>query len=378
MATHGLAAQSKDNPDLIGFLISAPQGHKSMDLVLQHLHIGSSKILGDLLTLLINCSIDARCAELMVQKKVIRKAMRLLDSISHASPSLPSDSLMRSLQELTLILVNNLTASYVIAVDDFLQKEDEDMRGFYLGKIQAFYTSAMEEKEKDGKTSEGDENKKEKKDNAAAVLANRDVARWMLQIVLNLSRCVDGQEQILSDDRWQNILQSSLESSIPSHRLLAAQVLRNCACGSHPFFSMIVKGGGLLRAVQRLTDSSTAASIESIAEIQQCLAEFVSSMLESEEGVAQLESINAKKLFTAAVARSLQHTEKATGVESRVEEVQDGEVEEEGVIHPSSHTDGLLIPVLSTEAREYIERHILCHLDDVVDAYLAPGGEELD
>lgn len=442
MSIHGLASQSKDNPELVTFLISKPHGHKSMDLVLQHLHIGSAKILGDLLTLLINCSIDARCAELIVQKKVIRKAMRLLDSLTHSSVSLlPSDTFMRSLQELTLMLLNNLTASYVIAVDEFLQKEDEDMRGFYLAKLQSFYTTVMEESEaKEKKEDDDDKEEKNKKQemkegeeeeeedpyelsstcgkkpdkritpsaavtkdpkgggkettskSLAALQANRDLARWMLRIVLNLSRCVDGQEQILSDERWQEILQHSLSSPLPSHRILAAQVFRNCACGSHPFFSMVVKGGGLLRAVQRLTDCShPTKTLETIPEIAQCLAEFVSSMLESEEGVAQLESVNAKKLFAAVVARSKKNKSGALDMECRVEEIDDEEndkvaeqEEQQGEnassLFSSRATEGtaILSPALSPEVAEYIEKQILCHLDDILDAYLSPGSDELD
>lgn len=429
MATHGLAAQSKDNVELCAFLVSKPHGHRGMHLLLQDLHIGRVPLLGDLLTLLINCSVDAKCAELMVEKNVIRKAMRLLDSLSLSSLSLPSQSLVHGLQELTLMLLNNLTSSYIIAVDEFLQKEDEDMRGFYLGKLQAFYHAAGEERKKTeteadheeqlhpdskekwqkGKKEEEEEN--EEKTNPVSSgesAATRDIQRWMLQIVLNLSRCVDGQEQILSDEQWQEILLQAMDSPLPSHRLLAAQVFRNCACGSHPFFPLVVKGGGLLRAVQRLTDCGTVSSLEREPEIAQCLADFVASMLESEEGVAQLESVNAKKLFSAVVTRSLGRSnersapsrsvtdassafgKESKNLECRVEELHDTSEEKVGskVENEECATKGeararpsgmdKASPVLNESVAEFIEQRILCHLDDIIDAYLAPGSDELD
>lgn len=40
---------------------------------------------------------------------------------------------------MTLMLLNNLTANHVSAIDDLLQKDDEDMRGFYLNKLQMLY-----------------------------------------------------------------------------------------------------------------------------------------------------------------------------------------------------------------------------------------------
>lgn len=392
MAIHGIAEQSKDNTDLCAYLVSKPAGQKSMDVLLLHLHIGSVKLLGDILTVLINTSVDATCAEVLVQKKGIRKAMRLLDSFQNPHVDLPSPAFTRSLQELTLMLLNNLTASYIIAVDEFLQKEDEDMRGFYLGKLQSQYDRCAEEeeqaaaataagKEEDANpppppssavTEAGTSSTKASATTAAAVAASRDIRRWMLQIVLNLTRCVDGQEQVLSDDKWQATLNKCLSSPAPSHRLLTAQVLRNCACSSTPFYALLLKHGILLRVVQRLTDNK---DFERETEIQQCLAEFIASMLESEAGVEQLESINAKKLLSAVITQSKKHY----GVdvdEPRVQDVTDHTVEDE--ISAGINAAAAAGAVLNLSVAEFVEHHILIHLDDIMDAYLAPGSDEID
>lgn len=50
-------------------------------MLLQYLHVGGRSVLGDLLTILVNCSADGTCAEALVHHKIVRKAMRLLDSL---------------------------------------------------------------------------------------------------------------------------------------------------------------------------------------------------------------------------------------------------------------------------------------------------------
>lgn len=357
MAVHGIAEQSKDNAELCQFLVTKPVGPRQLDVLLQHLHIGSVKILGDILSILINISLDAQCAELLVEKKVIRKAMRLLDSLQsehvESSPALALSA--RGLQELSLMLLNNLTASYVIAVDEVLQKEDEDMRGFYLGKLQLLYDRCgiIE--------GEGEE----------AALDQRDLRRWVLRIVLNLSRCVDGQEQLLSDENWCMSLRRCLlgheKPNTPTHRLLASQVLRNCACSStRESHTLLLKTDFLVTAVHRL---SSPSELEEVAEIQQCLAEFIAAMLESEDGVERLESINAKKLLSAMVSHTKKHHESLeTNEEARVVEIKDGE-EGEPVEVPH---------IIDLKVAEFVERHIVVHLDDIIDAYLAPGSDEID
>lgn len=386
MAIHGIAEQSKDNADLCAYLVSKPAGQKSMEVLLLHLHIGSVKLLGDILTVLINTSVDAACAEVLVQKKGIRKAMRLLDSFQNPHVDLPSPAFTRSLQELTLMLLNNLTASYIIAVDEFLQKDDEDMRGFYLGKLQSQYDHCAEAEEVPIEESNGtssdqlpgsDVNSSSvvpTKAHASAVAASRDIRRWMLQIVLNLTRCVDGQEQVLSDEKWQETLNKCLSSPVPSHRLLTAQILRNCGCSSTPFYTLLLKHGILLRVVQRLTDKQ---DFERETEIQQCLAEFLASMLESEAGVEQLESMNAKKLLSTVIGQSKRHYGVSSD-EPQVQDVTDLNVDDTEVVAEEQEGQGSVGALLNLSVAEFVERHILIHLDDIMDAYLAPGSDEID
>eukprot|EP00796_Vickermania_ingenoplastis_P011907 gene11907-8189_t len=372
MAIHGIAAQSRDNADLCAYLVSTA-GHHSVEVLLQHLHLGAATLLGDILTVLINTSVDAGCAEVMVQKKVIRKAMRLLDSFHNPLVVLPSATLSRSLQELTLMLLSNLTSTYIVAVDEFLQREDEDMRGFYLGKLQSLHDRSLAEAEAEGEEEAGGKKGDAKEAAAAAAEDSRDLRRWMLQIVLNLTRCVDGQEQVLEDEGWQKILCNCLADPVASHRFLAAQTFRNCATSSSPSFALLIKGGGVLRAVRRLS-AAVDTEMETSAEIQQCLAEFLAGVLESEEGVGQLESINAKKLLSSAVNRSNEF-HWALENEPRVRELKDGEAMEEVVAASEPQPPTVL---LHRSVAEFVEKHILPHLDDIIDAYLAPGSEALD
>ncbi|KPA81114.1 hypothetical protein ABB37_04465 [Leptomonas pyrrhocoris] len=381
MAIHGIAEQSKDSRDLWSFLASPQFGPSCIDALLQYLHAGGKNVLGDILTILVNCSADGSCAEMLVQRKVVRKTMRLLDGMERSDQP---QSYVRSVQELALMLLNNLTASHVTAIDDLLQKEDEDMRGFYLGKLHVYYErfdaedaetrTKVEEaeearKERDAAVSINPEKQRESEDKiaagtaAAAAAAHRDLNRWILHILLNLTRTLDGQQLLLEDEEWRVALNDSLSSSNPRHRYLAAQCYRNCACSPNPLYGLIMKSDALVTAVHRL------ALKEPIADIQQSLAEFIASMLESEEGMARLEGVNAKKALASAVAASTPSTEDADNNTSRVEVV-----EEDGVPVEASAP----YVVLGPQVCEFIARSVLPYLDDVVDAYLAPGSDELD
>lgn len=355
MALHGIAAQSKDSSDLWVYLSSGAEGAAALDALLQYLHAGGKAVLGDILTILVNCSADGRCAEALVQQKVVRKSMRLLDGMERSGESLPY---IRSIQEMTLMLMNNLTASHISAIDDLLQKEDEDMRGFYLGKLQVYYTkfTAGESGQPSMPVDE------EASDAAKSGTVQRNLQRWILQILLNVTRTLDGQELLLEDEEWRITLLESLSSSSPRDRYLAAQCYRNCACSPQPFYALLLKSDIIVAAVERLSGK------ESVAEIQMTLAEFLSSTLESEEAMERLESINAKALLSAAVAASRKATAE---LNCRVQVI-----EEEGEAENSQPAKKGC--TLSADVCDFMEAHVLPYLDDVVDAYIAPGSDEID
>ncbi|KAG5495180.1 hypothetical protein JKF63_02235 [Porcisia hertigi] len=380
MAIHGIAANSKDNRDLWLFLASAQYGPSCADSLLQYMHAGGKHVLGDILTILVNCSADGSCSEMLVQRKVVRKAMRLLDGMERSDQP---ESFVRSVQELTLMLLNNLTASHVTAIDDLLQKEDEDMRGFYLGKLQVHYehffraseaeranrANSAEEAGEDAmkklKSAPGDTDEDSMRSTQAASTAAspRDLSLWILQILLNLTRTLDGQELLLEDDEWRETLNNSLLSPNPRHRYLAAQCYRNCGCSPKPFYSLILKSDALVTAVERLNCT------EPVEDIQRSLAEFIASMLESEDGIARLESVNAKKLLLRALDISkAAHAARAAAASSRVEVMEEDE-------SPVAATPAV---TLAPSVCELLERSVLPYLDDITDAYIAPGSDELD
>ncbi|KAG5469490.1 hypothetical protein LSCM1_02712 [Leishmania martiniquensis] len=365
MAIQGIAEHSKENRDLWLFLASPQYGPGCVDSLLQYLHAGGKNVLGDVLTILVNCSADGSCAEMLVQRRVVRKAMRLLDGMERSDQP---TSYVRSVQELTLMLLNNLTASHVAAVDDLLQKDDEDMRGFYLGKLQVYYerfAAAAAAAAKNAEDYVEEEVADPRKDLAtsAHTVSNRDLSRWILHIVLNLTRTLDGQELLLEDDEWRGTLNSSLSSPNPRHRYLAAQCYRNCGCSHKPLYDRILKSDALVTAVDRLSGK------EPIECIQKSLTEFVASMLESEDGIARLESVNARKVLAGALdASQAAHNANAAAAASRVEGVG-----EDGA--PVAAEPAIM---LAPSVCELLQRSVLPYLDDIVDAYIAPGSDELD
>ncbi|CAG9580792.1 conserved hypothetical protein [Leishmania major strain Friedlin] len=355
MAIRGIAEHSKENRDL-WFLLASPQyGHSCIDSLLQYLHAGGKHVLGDILTILVNCSADGSCAEMLVQRKVVRKAMRLLDGMERSDQPEPY---VRSVQELTLMLLNNLTSSHVTAIDDFLQKDDEDMRGFYLGKLQVYYELFVRSTE--AEAAQAGENLAKPKPSSS----HRDLSRWILHILLNLTRTLDGQELLLEDEGWRGTLSSSLSSPNPRHRYLAAQCYRNCGCSPKPLYGLILNSDALVTAVDRLNCK------EPIEDIQRSLAEFIASVLESEDGMARLESVNAKKVLARALDVSqAAHAAKAAATAASCVEV----VEEDGVPVAATPTVTLAPSVI-----EFLQQSVMPYLEDIMDAYIAPGSEELD
>lgn len=350
MAVQGLAQQSKDNKKLFALLASSTHGPRCIDVLLQFLHAGSVALLGDVLTVLINCAADGTCTEVLVTQKVVRRAMRLIDSVEASDHP---QSLQRGLEEMTLMLLSNLTASHVSAVDDLLQVTDEDLRGFYLGKLLTYYTRftvddgcsvevavAGEQQQEDGgddnkKLSEGDAVRSNSGGNKSEELNKtvpRDLQRWILQILLNVTRVADGQELLLEDDDWLMALSDCLSSLNPRHRLLAAQCFRNCSFQRerHPG---ILRSRCLRVCVERLSDGA-----EHIGEIEMLLAEITANLMQTEAGIGLLEELNAKKHLQASVTAG---------------KVQAGTC-------------------------KFLNEHVLPLLDDIVDAYVMTSGDELD
>ncbi|RNE97407.1 uncharacterized protein Tco025E_09468 [Trypanosoma conorhini] len=336
MAVRGIAQQSKDNPALLAFLSSPTHGPRCFDALLQFLHAGGVHVLGDILTILINCSVESRCAEMLVSRRVVRKAMRLLDGIEASDHA---DSLKRSLEEMTLMLLSNLTASHISAVDDLLQTDDEDLRGFYLGKLHVYYnrfvSNAATGEGDDDAVDDGSEGRGVGEEATAAgadMLPTRDLQKWILQILLNLTRSNDGQELLMEDEDWDRTLTDCLSSSSARHRLLAAQCYRNCSFQKE-HHATILRGNALRVCVERLCDGG-----ERVAEVEMMLAEVLAEMLRSEAGMEFLEEVNAKKHLQATVAGKK----------------------------------------VNDATAEFVQGHVLPFLDDIVDAYVVPGSDGVD
>lgn len=329
MAVQGIAQQSKDNTALFAFLSSPAHGPRAIDALLQFFHVGGISLLGDILTIFINCSAEGGCSEMLVARKVVRRTMRLLDALdtTTTSSSFSSSLLARGLAEMALMLLSNLTASHITAVDDLLQMADEDLRGFYLGKLQGYYDRL--ERDCAAETCGDDKNCGEHEEK---MKAKRDLRKWILQILLNLTRSSDGQRLLMEDEDWRRSLTDCLAVHNRQHRFLAAQCYRNCSIQKERHAAMF-KGGCLRQCVRRLCDGS-----ECQPEVEMMLAEIVAAMMRSEEGMGFLEEMNAKRHFQLAIAEKKLHDKTA----------------------------------------EFVLQCVLPFLDDVVDAYVMPGSDDVE
>jgi len=292
MALQGVAQHSRDNAALNEFLCRNPE--KSIDVLLSNFNVQRIAVLGDVLSTLTNAAANTTVAEAMVSRKVVTRTIRLLDALEASS-----EKAAAPLKELALILLNNLTATHVTAIDDLLQLQDEDLRGFFLSKLCTLFDRQAE--------------------------SERDVQKWILQIILNVTRVPEAQDALLRDDEWALNFQNLLECENEGHRMLIVQACRNCA-STKQSHDAICKSGIIPAVVKRVQRGE-----EKVETLQMMLVEFIAGMMQTGEGINGLEEINTKKLLQTALR--------------------------EGTVS-------------SPEVVEFIQQHIMPFLDDVQDAYL--------
>ncbi|CUG86252.1 Hypothetical protein, putative [Bodo saltans] len=295
MALQGLAQHSRDNNELNDYIHK--HADTAVDVFLNKYSVQHIAVLGDVLTTLTNLAVDSSVAEILVAKKVVSRTMRLLDGLeaSENPAAVP-------LKELALILLNNLTASHVTAVDDLLQLQDEDLKGFFLSKLCTIF-------------------------DRTPVDAPRDVRKWILQIILNITRVPEAQVALLQDDEWVLNVTSLLDTENEAHRVLLVQTIRNCAAskGCH---ELLAKSGVVPILVGRL-----ARKDETVEGIVMMLAESISGMLQSPEGIEALEGINAKQILQGAIKSNTLHKEIVSYLQEQVipflDDIQDAYIKED-------------------------------------------------
>ena len=343
MALEGLAQHSKDNVHLHRFLATADdESFKAIEAVLQLMNEKGLPFLGHAMTLLINAAADCSCAEAFVARGVVPRTMRLLDVLETTDqPIAPI------LREMSLMLLNNLTASHVTAVSTLLQLDDEDLKGFYLSRLKLFFDRQPEDS------------------------SHRDVRKWILQIGVNVTRVPEGQVAMSEDDEWMTLLTELLQSAREhSTKMLfaslAAQALQNCA-NSKCTHDNLCKTK-LVTHVITLLLSSGAPTLQ--LELQQSLVEILAGLMQSETGMQKLEEHNTKKLlqgqcnvYPAGEGAQKKQTSAAAAAAS----TGDGDSDTSAAAAPS---------VLHLDVVRFVEVHVLPFLDDIQDAFVMQGSDE--
>lgn len=268
MAAQGLAQHSKDNK-LLTALLAGKDNAKHARLLVELVTPTKVATLGDVLSTLINVTCDASVVEVFVAHQLIDTLMRMLDGLAR-SESIPAP-VVAALSEMTLMLLNNMTASHLAAVDDLLQVKDEDLRGFHISRLFTHYTRLADSD------------------------TGRRTAKWFVQICVNISRTRQGQEILANDDDWVPLLVELLGSESEELRLLASDAFRNMSFEKETHAKLI--DAGLLKVcIQRLTEG-----LEKSPKLRHQLAETVAFMLQTERGMQAMENLNAKKLLTGAL-----------------------------------------------------------------------------
>ena len=312
MASQGLSLLSGDAtklPLLTSLLVSDPSLIAALTSLLS---AKNPNTLGDILTTFINCAADAPCAEAFSRNRVVQRSMRLLDALE--ASDLPGH-ILPVYKEMTLMVLNNLTASNVIAIQDLLQLEDEDLAGYFVTRLGMLYARHA--------VVEG------------APQPQRDLRKWFLQIALNITRTPDGQRTLLSEDWPEHLLDVLNTSPNPMLRLLAAQTLSNCAATPDNHL-VLVKTTVVSSVLGRLSRGLEAQPTQMV------LAELLASMMQSEPGMSCLEGLNARKYLVA---------------------VSDGHIDASG---DEDAVRNAVVP----EVADFIRQHILPLLEEIQDAYV--------
>ena len=296
MAMEGLAAMSKDNQGLVQYVATHSN---SVTLLVDLMTVSNASLLGNLLSLLTNLSIESRIAEALVQQRIVTKCMRLLDALERSG--LAAERTL-AYKELALMLLNNLTATHISAVNELLQADDEELIGYNLAKLKTLHDRIATGEAQKEQVAPADE-----PSNAAPAKAQpgRDMRLWYLRIVLNATRVPTGQRQLLEDDEWAAFVLQLLADHDAARRAIATQICRNCAAvkDNHPkfverrFFNVIL---------ERLCCSTEETPTNVVM-----YADILSVLAASEAGMTQFESLNAKKLLQEAIAGKLAGNEAA-------------------------------------------------------------------
>lgn len=394
MAASGLSQMSSDNAELNAFLA---HDEKNIKILMDMLTVKAHQTLGDILTVFINCAADASVADAFASAKVVQRVMRLLDGLEASDLS---PNVLPAFKEMSLMLLNNLTASTVVAIQDLLQVEDEELAGFFVGRLHSLYSrqpdpsndeenenESTSAKKKDDDDDDDDEDSKKNKKSEAAdkrkkSAATRDLRKWFLQVCLNITRTPDGQRYLLSEDWPETLVEILSESPNPMLRFIVARTFKNCA--SVPENHKALASCGVVTVIVERLHKCLEPDVTQLA-----MAEFVASMLASEEGMGALEEINTKKYLvelcgvsstTAALVGQGSHGASSGKVveeldDEATEESEKKRAEKEKAAEEAKKRGN---QKLAAEVKSFIESSILPYMDDIQDAYVMDeeGGDE--
>eukprot|EP00906_Rhabdomonas_costata_P008935 RCo012672 len=264
-------------------------------------------IAGDACLCLINLCSEAALVEQMLHCGVIRSIMSTI-----------VQGEVTAVTELKLVLVSNLTASNEQAMNQLLQTDDEDLKGFFLERLLGWFVSFLPPK---SSASEGPPQH----------------IHWVMAIVTNVSSNALGQVFLAENKAFLGALRALLASNVLSLRRGATSTVRNLLLGGGELCLAALfrqeaegEGGqspgfleGLLVLLSRLETGA-----EDNKEIRSSAVEVMRKLSQIPPGVGFLDSIQGKPRLRAAAQRealpSLRDT--LTQVAESLDDVQDAYV----------------------------------------------------
>ena len=180
-----------------------PVALAAVKTLIEHIHVSHAKtVLGNILSAVVNLSAIPDVAEVLLEAGLMARSMKLVEAL-HAKKS--ELQLAPVLLQMALMLLNNLTATNIVACEQLLQIDDEDLAGYFFGRLNTYYETEtcggadedVDEEERDSDNDNGSEAEKNTAENDG--LRNK---RWYLKICVNVSRIPQGMEAFSEDEDW--------------------------------------------------------------------------------------------------------------------------------------------------------------------------------
>ncbi|KAJ9446499.1 hypothetical protein DIPPA_00940 [Diplonema papillatum] len=300
----GVLAQCLQSAEVLDWFIE--NGAEDVKAITEMLRPGKAVqgYLGNVLALLINLSDKGACSRAMLEARVMPRTMLLLEK----------GAMPPALQELSLMLLANLTSVSVDAVDALLQTTEGTLEGYYLSQLVRRFVDDHIDKSK-LIVAPSDED---------LAGGGRDRSKWVGSVLGNCAQCKAGRRLLIEDTVGLEKFVELLSSGDVQLRYAVTCILKNILHDPETHEQLVAAGAGtalLLRvigdleddeidpATQAVTNERPRKPLERVEDILNVAASAVRCLSLSKLGVAFLDGVGAKAKLARSMEAIAEHSE---------------------------------------------------------------------